>query len=581
MTGRSLTTGILLWLALGSSWALAEERSPVDVVQPGQWLQVRGQFTDEGAFEPSSMELVEPRRYEELIGTATASDRGPGWIELLGQPVEITRDTDVGAVDAGELTGDRLKVEGYFRSERRFSARELRPRGEGRDRIIGRVDRIRAVPGGTELSIMRFAIVVPSELRVKHDLAVTEYAISDSRVQAIVDRDRDEENLFGRGAQLTDTLRVAGQMQLTADWEDNYNLRDNRPEDIQNTLTALKGRLIWNPEGRFFAVVEYNLRRLWRDDERDGNVNIRNHRFAETYGYWLDAFTPGLDVQVGRVKYEERREFLYDQDLDGPRLIYTRGRLRSELSVTTTMSDGSREDENALNTMWYLSNDDDDRHMAGYLIHRDFDLDVPLRRTHVGFRMHGVWLPRQKMWLELAHMRSRTGGVDGRGWALDIGTTWRINRRWAITGGYAIATGDDRDTGTDETFRQTGLQDNNDRFAGVTSFRYYGELTDPELANLEIATLGLGWLPRRRVSLDLVAHRYRQNVASRRLVDMQIDRRPNGVDRELGTEVDLILGWRTDWKWDLELVAGWFDPGEAFGAADDAVFGKVQFRYRL
>lgn len=572
---------ILLWLLTICWQAHAEFRSPIDVVVTGQWLQVRGTYTGDGTFEASSMELVDPRRYEELVGTATANDRGPGWLTVLGQPVEVTSETDLGPADGNELEGSRLKVEGYFRSERRFSARELRPRGAGRDRIIGRVDRVRSVPGGTELSIMGFTILVSPELRVKHELAVTEYATSDSRVQAIVDRDRDEENLFGRGAQLTDTLRVAGQMQLTADWEDNYNLRDNRPEDIQNTLGALKGRLIWNPEGRFFAVVEYNLRRLWRDEERDGRRNIRNHRFAETYGYWLDAFAPGLDIQLGRVKYEERREFIYDQDLDGPRLIYSRDGLRSELSVTTTLSDGSLEDENALNTMWYLSNNNDDRHMAGYVVHRDFDLDVPLRRTHLGFRMHGIWLPRQKIWLELAHMRSRTGGVDGRGWALDIGTTWRINRQWALTAGYAVATGDDRDSSTDETFRQTGLQDNNDRFAGVTSFRFYGELTDPELANLEIVTLGVGWLPRRRVSLDLVAHQYHQHRANRRLVDMQIDRRPNGIDTELGREVDLILGWRTDWKWDLEVIAGWFDPGKAFGAADEALFGKVQFRYRL
>lgn len=576
--GRALITLSLLLVAVA---ATAEERSPAGLVQLGQWLQVRGEIAAHGGFEPYSLELVEPRRYEELIGTVSIHDRGTGWFNLLGQPVEVQQETEFSKVDAGDLNGSRIKVEGYYRSERRFAAREIRPRGPGRDRITGRVERVRTVPEGIEFTIMNLTFMVPAGMQVQHAMDVTDYAISESRVQVIVNRDRDEENLFGRGVQLTDSVLVAGQMQVSNRWEDNFNLRDNDPEDVSDTLTALKGRMIWNPKGNFFAVVEYAFRRLWREDDEDGDINIRNRRFGETYGYWLDAFTPGLDIQVGRVKYEERREFLYDQDLDGPKLIYTRGMVRTELSFSTTLTDGSEADENALNTILYVSNDDDDRHMAAYLIHRDFDLAIPEQRTHIGFRMHGTWLPQQKIWLELTNMQGETGTVDARGWAIDLGSTWRFHENWAVTAGFAMASGNDRDSAKDETFRQTGLQDNNDRFAGVTSFRFYGELADPELANLEIFTLGIGWLPRRRVSLDLIGHSYRQNEAERRLVDMQIDRRPNGVDRDLGKEVDLILGWRTNWKWDLEVVAGWYDPGKAFDTADAAYFGKVQFRFRL
>jgi alginate production protein len=106
-------------------------------------------------------------------------------------------------------------------------------------------------------------------------------------------------------------------------------------------------------------------------------------------------------------------------------------------------------------------------------------------------------------------------------------------------------------------------------------------VVDPELANLKVLTFGLGWRPRRRVSLDLVGHRYRQHRLSRRWLESQIDKNPNGGNSDLGSEVDLVLGWRTNRQWDLEVVAGWFRPGDAFGRADDAFFGKVQFRYRL
>ena len=49
--------------------------------------------------------------------------------------------------------------------------------------------------------------------------------------------------------------------------------------------------------------------------------------------------------------------------------------------------------------------------------------------------------------------------------------------------GWAWGSGDQEpQSGNNGTFRQTGFQDNNDKWSGVTSFRYYGELVDPELS---------------------------------------------------------------------------------------------------
>lgn len=82
------------------------------------------------------------------------------------------------------------------------------------------------------------------------------------------------------------------------------------------------------------------------------------------------------------------------------------------------------------------------------------------------------------------------------GWAVDAGVTWqtRLPGRPSLTLGYALGSGDgDPHDGRDRSFRQTGLQDNNDRFRGVDSFRYYGELFRPELSNLHILTASVGF----------------------------------------------------------------------------------------
>ena len=174
---------------------------------------------------------------------------------------------------------------------------------------------------------------------------------------------------------------------------------------------------------------------------------------------------------------------------------------------------------------------------------------------------------------------------DLRGHGLDAGATYVLEGPLepSFTLSYAFGSGDsDPDDGTDRNFRQTGLQDNNARFNGVTSFKYYGELLEPELSNLKIFTAGVGVRPSRKTSIDLLYHRYRQDVAFDELRDSNLDEDPNGDSRALGEEIDLIVGVR---KWhdiDVEFIAGHFSPGDAFPRnADSALFFNFEARYRF
>ena len=104
----------------------------------------------------------------------------------------------------------------------------------------------------------------------------------------------------------------------------------------------------------------------------------------------------------------------------------------------------------------------------------------------------------------------------------------------------------------------------------MTSFRYYGELLDPELANLQILTAGIGFVSRKKkASLDLIGHYYRQHQPSSELFWTDIDERPNGIDPDLGWEIDAVFGWRNRRRWDLEAVGAYFQPGKAFDDADE------------
>ncbi len=438
---------------------------------------------------------------------------------------------------------------------------------------------------------MRFNVLIPWDVQVEHDGPWERIPLTPVRgnsLQELGTIGLDEDDLFGAGYELAPNLRLLGQVELRSAFEDDFNLDDEDSEDRRDYSLAFRGRATWTPLAHLAAVAELRYRHRWRDDDEDGRSTDGDGELGETFVYWRDALGSGLDVQVGRQDFDERREWIYDQNLDAVRVIKNWTRARLELSASTTLADGDERDEESLNLAAYLSNGNPKRHLALWTLYRDFDLDPDDGHTlHVGGRLYGHWVPEHKSWLDVAALSGERGTAGGdvalQGWGVDLGTTWSPEGSpFSFTAGYAYGSGDRGGDGSrDRTFRQTGFHDNNDRFAGVTSFRYYGELAEPELANLNIFTLGLGLQLAPRTSLDLVYHYYLQDHALDTLFDSEIDQDPNGIDEELGWELDLIFGSRRWDHWDLEIVGAWLRPGEAFDEDDDAFLGKIQLRYRF
>jgi len=172
--------------------------------------------------------------------------------------------------------------------------------------------------------------------------------------------------------------------------------------------------------------------------------------------------------------------------------------------------------------------------------------------------------------------------VSGGGF--DLGGTWFLPLfgRTAVTAGYAYGSGDPgmeefHDTG----FRQTGLQDNSDKFLGVASFRYYGELLDPELSNLHVVTAGVGLRFFKKSSIDLVYHWYRQAQAAPFMHDIDFKRDPTGLSPDIGQEWDLILGIEEMDRFEFKVVGSIFRPGEAFDPEEGDLAYLVSFRFRF
>lgn len=553
-------------------------------VRVGHWARAKGSLDSDGRFQVTELEILEPEKHDSIIGTL---EKGPSSnrLLLLGQQIHVSSKTKYRNVSFSGLVGSRVKVEGRWRGPQKFSARTVSSRNPGRDRIEGRVDAVDFLHDGTvRLQIMNFDLRVPEDFPLDQDSPVTQFELIDPRVLPKTDEraQRDDDDDIRGSIRLLDNLTLGGQLEYRYRNEGDHDLDNGDDKDRIDNQVAIRAEVVYQATDRlhFLAGVRHQWRH--RNDEDEAAFSNSRTRLNEAYGYYQSIGSSWIDVQLGRQDFDEQREWLYDQNLDGLRLIVDRPKWRGEVSYTSTLSGGNRRDESSRNLIAYFSNNNARRHIGGYLIDRNDRSRPGDHPLHIGARAYGEFTTGFHTWTEVAVLRGESDGRGNSGYGFDLGATWAPWGKNGLnfTAGYALGSGDADTAGTNGNFRQTGLQDNNGRLLGVTSFRYYGELVDPELSNLSIFTAGIGSrFAGGKNSLDLVFHKYDQVEAVNSLLDSSLDADPNGISKDLGWEVDLVFGSRALKDWAFEVVLGTFVPGDAFPDGDIAWLARFQARY--
>jgi len=291
----------------------------------------------------------------------------------------------------------------------------------------------------------------------------------------------------------------------------------------------------------------------------------------------------GVRVRLGRQGLDDTMGWFIDEDVDGLRIGIGGERRRLDLSLSreAPFEDGDRQDDQTLNALAALSFDTGRKSdWTPWVLHRSGDGSDggdDADTTWFGLQGVGRTTDRLRYWFNAAARRGEENRDDGTtrdlaGHAFDLGLVRIFQTAWrpSLALGFASATGDAERGDGDDGFRQTGLHDNEHRFGGEFDFRYLGEVLDPELANIEIVTFGVGAKTTPDLSLDVVYHRYRQRETEDRLrgTDLQFD--PTGASDDLGDGLDLVIGYDTGGAFELQAVAGLFRFGEAFRTVDSA-----------
>lgn len=402
------------------------------------------------------------------------------------------------------------------------------------------------------------------------------------------------ENLFGDNRvddDEEDEFRINGRLSFEVQQLQNIDLDKEEDEDTTRVLPEARVEFTYEPDDDFQAFVSLEFG-LDFEHEEDDLSSVERAEVREAYIFAEDILFQDFEVQLGRQDVEDGREWLYDEQLDGFRFGYDHrdveiyaGWFREELIRKDIFRDNEGRDkvDNFVVHAEYEVNNDWD--LAAYVLKQEDLRASNVSPLYFGIQSEGRITPNFGHWLDLSLQRGEAGNRDLKAWAVDAGLIYFFDApiRPAVFAGYARGSGGG-DPNTDREFRQTGLQDNEDRITGLNNVKYYGELLDPDLSNIEIFTLGGGLRPTATSSVELLWHKYRQvKLDDDDIRGSRIDVELEGENHDIGEEIDLIGAIRLADSVGLEGKLGWFLPGKGFDddERDDAIFGKVRVVFRF
>jgi alginate production protein len=394
-----------------------------------------------------------------------------------------------------------------------------------------------------------------------------------------------------------------GRIEFEYEVEYNYDLDDEQRDKLElgEPIVSLATAIV--PNQNIMAFVNLRFSDEFEFEAEGRNKRNRPPKLKVSQAYIsLNNALEDARLTLGRQRFEDDREWVYDEKLDAVRLSWALPRLTLDASFSfegvldKDILRGQDHGEQVFNYFVRLEYRPTKRvKVAPYCIFRDDRSERWVRPLFFGLHSSGRVTKRLEYWIEFAWVegRERVRRGEGRhkiidfdGVGLDVGGTYRLPGRLrpAVSLGFAFGEGEFGSDGkVHRGFRQTGLHDNNDKLNGITAVRYYGEVFDPELSNLMVFTVGAGIRPTKKVSAEIIYHHYWQHRAHNELKDADIDADPDGVDRELGSEFDVVVAFRDVYNFTVEATFGVFIPGKAFSNDEDesAFLASVRVIYEF
>jgi hypothetical protein len=427
-------------------------------------------------------------------------------------------------------------------------------------------------------------------------------------------------------------LTLGGELETTLQYERDFTLDDSKDDVLRlSQELVLEFSYPFTRDILFFVegFAFYDSDVYAEDDDRMLQWGIE---LGQAWVNFSNVLGSQFGLQIGRQGFWEERNWWWDDDLDAVRLFYDAQRLYAEFAVlwesgpVSTDATYNPEDhaiirllghtewnwagDHWLDGFFLYHNDRSSRQRVGQRVKvesedpNDAELlwlgvrlsgEVDLGRFgELEYLLDGAWVGGNEIVIDFTEEREnqRYLRVSSRteravsGWALNAGISWETTfpGRPTLTLEYALGSGDrTSERGTNRAFRQTGLHSNEGRFDGVNYFHYYGELLRPELSNLHIWTVAVGFEFWHSSSVEFVYHVYHQVHPAPFVRDARLDADPAGKRRAIGQEWDVVVGLQ-EWKHvDIELIGSLFRAGPAYGQLSGrtafGVFFEIDYNF--
>lgn len=543
----------------------------------GAYVKVEGR-REEGTFRAHRVVLRDAEPVAKIEGAIESVSADRRRLSVLGFAVVLDASTRLyrGSARSGARSmlarGAWVEVKGRWSDGLLRAARiRVKDAPAATEEITGEVDTADSDSGSLIVLGRRIVILPQSTIEDERTGRRASASLADLR--------RDDDDGEGRGPLTIGGVLVGGRV------EAGYLEEENFDTTASATDRAVLSRVQVLASSRLTDSIETYVKASLARNARLGDAATPEASLSEAYVFIHRIGGTPVSLQLGRQRFRDEREWFFDEYLDAARVHVALPRVRLEAAAAQGLFAGAGPRRSREQRQYLGSAAVDARpglRLSGHVIARR-DTARGERPTWIGGAVTGVAGSAWQYWVDAALLRGRSGAVRLRGRAASGGVTRRWSGTWmpSLTLGAAAASGDRTpDDGIDSRFRQTALEDNRGYFGGLRRIAIYGEVFDPELTNLRIATAGFGVRPTPRLGLDIIYHYAMQSAANTALPSSNLEGRLTGASRQLGQELDLVVTLRTRAGIDLDLAAGVFVPGRAVaGPARPAVFWRPQLRF--
>ncbi|MEA3521757.1 MAG: alginate export family protein [Campylobacterota bacterium] len=309
-------------------------------------------------------------------------------------------------------------------------------------------------------------------------------------------------------------------------------------------------------------------------------------------------YTP-ISTKIGRMSFKDKRTWWYDNELDMLKLFHNETLLSWDLSAGGRLSDEKANAGNqrvSLEGSQYLIAHLDyhyyyKHHFEVFAMHEDNGQDKdPIGQRYsltdkikaysqlswLALRSYGTFNNTIEYWGDIAYVNGNiqnlnyanaivvsADDISTSGFGIDVGALYKADT-FGFGFGLAHGSGDDDSKDSQSLFLQPSISNNKSSILGTTRYRYYGEMLDPQLSNINILSLYGGLQIYKDLWVEGNYHNYTQHTPSKQLRSSSLIIATNGIDKDVGQEVDMILGGKFDNKSEVQLILSGFFGGDAF-----------------